>query len=528
MRFHQLSFLPLLGSIFASSAHPSPGGDKDPLGRYRYQANPKRASAIKEAFQFSWNNYYEYAFPHDSLRPLDRSGEDDRNGWGATPVDSLSTAILMGDKKTVNQILEFIPTINFTRTAKENEEISVFESTIRYLGGLLSGHDLLTGPFKHLVSDTSKLNALVGQAVSLADGLKVAFDTPSGVPDGLVVFSPKVRRGGYDRNSIAGFGTLVLEWTHLSDLTRNEEYARLTQAAEDFLLYPLPRSSEPFPGLRCVGHQVSVEDGRFLDNYGGWGGGTDSFYEYLIKMYVYDPETFGEYKDRWIAAADSTMQHLASHPSTRPDLTFLSGYSGTQTYPNSGHLACFAGGNFILGGITLGEHKYTDFGLKLAESCYQTYHQTPSGIGPEGFHWVDGALPNGTSVNPLPLPSQAAFYAKSGFWVSSPTYILRPETLESVYYAYRASGDSKWQDMAWEAFEALNRTCRVENGFAGITNVMTETGGGHYANMESFWLAETLKYLYLIFAEDAEWQVQSEGGNEFVFNTEAHPLRVRG
>jgi mannosyl-oligosaccharide alpha-1,2-mannosidase len=54
-------------------------------------------------------------------------------------VDSLSTAILMGDKKTVNQILEFIPTINFTRTAKENEEISVFESTIRYLGGLLSG-----------------------------------------------------------------------------------------------------------------------------------------------------------------------------------------------------------------------------------------------------------------------------------------------------------------------------------------------------------------------------------------------------
>jgi mannosyl-oligosaccharide alpha-1,2-mannosidase len=97
-----------------------------------------------------------------------------------------------------------------------------------------------------------------------------------------------------------------------------------------------------------------------------------------------------------------------------------------------------------------------------------------------------------------------------------------------VYYAYRASGDSKWQDMAWEAFEALNRTCRVENGFAGITNVMAETGGSHYAKMESFWLAETLKYLYLIFAEDAEWQVQAEGGNEFVFNTEGHPLRVRG
>jgi mannosyl-oligosaccharide alpha-1,2-mannosidase len=76
MHFHQLSFLPLLGYIVASSTHPSPCGDNDPL--CRYQANHKRAAAIKEAFQFSWNNYYEYAFPHDSLRPLDRSGEDDR------------------------------------------------------------------------------------------------------------------------------------------------------------------------------------------------------------------------------------------------------------------------------------------------------------------------------------------------------------------------------------------------------------------------------------------------------------------
>ncbi|KAH7159399.1 family 47 glycoside hydrolase [Dactylonectria estremocensis] len=525
MRFHQASLLPLLGSIVPSSAHPSPRVVQDtPLSRY--QPQPERAAAIKEAFQFSWKSYYEHAFPHDSLRPLDRSGEDDRNGWGVTPVDSLSTAILMGDAKTVNQILEFIPTIDFTRTAKENEEISVFESTIRYLGGLLSGHDLLTGPFKHLVSDTSKLDALVEQAASLADGLKVAFNTPSGVPDGVVVFSPKVRRGGHDRNSIAGFGALVLEWTRLSDLTGNDEYARLAQAAEVYLLHPLPKSSEPFPGL--VGHQVSVEDGKFLDNRGGWGGGTDSFYENLIKMYVYDPDTFGQYKDRWIAAADSTMKYLVSHPSTRPDLTFLSGYSGTQTHPSSSHLACFSGGNFILGGITLGEHKYTDFGLELAESCYQAYQQTPSGIGPEGFRWVDGALPNDTNINTLPPPSQAAFYAKSGFWVTSPAYILRPETLESVYYAYRAYGDSKWQDMAWEAFEALNRTCRVENGFVGIRNVMSETGGGHYTKMESFWLAETLKYLYLIFAEDAEWQVQADGGNGFVFNTEAHLLRVRG
>lgn len=186
-----------------------------------------------------------------------------------------------------------------------------------------------------MVKDTQKLDALVKQAASLADGLKVAFDTPSGVPDGVVVFSPKVRKGGHLQNSLAGFGTLVLEWTRLSDLTGDPQYANLTQHAERFLLHPLPESAEPFPGL--VGSQISVKNGRFLNNNGGWSGGTDSFYEYLIKMYVYDPVAFGEYKDRWIAAADSTIKYLASHPSTRPDLTFLSQYSGTQTRPNSGH-----------------------------------------------------------------------------------------------------------------------------------------------------------------------------------------------
>lgn len=185
------------------------------------------------------------------------------------------------------------------------------------------------------MKDPSKLGPLVWQAQVLAEGLKVAFDTPSGVPDGIVVFSPELRRGGHDRNSLAGMGTLVLEWTRLSDLTGNNLYAQLTQRAEEYLLNPLPRESEPFPGL--VGSQISVKDGSFLNAYGGWGGGTDSFYEYLIKMYLYDPEKFGAYKDRWILAADSTMKYLASHPTSRKDLTFVSGFNGNETHPNSGH-----------------------------------------------------------------------------------------------------------------------------------------------------------------------------------------------
>jgi mannosyl-oligosaccharide alpha-1,2-mannosidase len=77
-------------------------------------------------------------------------------------------------------------------------------------------------------------------------------------------------------------GTLVLEWTHLSDLTGDETYGSLTQKAESYLLSPLPASSEPWPGL--VGTNINITTGRFVDAEGGWNGGDDSFYEYLIKV----------------------------------------------------------------------------------------------------------------------------------------------------------------------------------------------------------------------------------------------------
>ena len=136
-------------------------------------------------------------------------------------------------------------------------------------------------------------------------------------------------------NGLATIGTLVLEWTHLSDLTGNDLYANLTQHAESYLLNPQPQSSQPFPGL--LGTNVEIATGNFLDSAGGWIGGDDSFYEYLIKMYVYDSSSFGTYKDRWVAAADSSIQYLASNPSSRPDLTFLAQFDGTQLIYESEH-----------------------------------------------------------------------------------------------------------------------------------------------------------------------------------------------
>ncbi|GJN73642.1 maturation of Asn-linked oligosaccharides protein [Purpureocillium lilacinum] len=488
--------------------------------------NHARANEVKQAFEQSWNGYVKHAFPHDTLHPVSNSYEDDRAAWGVTVVDALSTAIIMEKEHFVAKMLDHISKIDFTTTAKENDAISLFETNIRYLAGLLSGYDLLKGPFSGLVKDAAKVQNLLDQAKSLADSLSIAFNTTSGVPQPTVYLNPTRRHGNSSSNNIAEVGTLILEWTRLSDLSGDGKYAQLAEKAESYLLRPTG-SPEAFPGM--VGGDVSIADGKFINSDGGWSGGTDSFYEYLIKMYQYDPAKYGEYKDRWVLAADSTIKYLASHPTSRKDLTFLSQYSGQKTIPVSTHLASFAGGNFILGGVLLGSDKYKQFGLDLTTSYFNNYQQAPAGIGPEVFQWVDAALPANDTNNAPPPDAQKDFYAKSGFYTTAGSYILRPETSESLYYAYRLTGDRKYQDMAWQAFSAIKKVCKTGDAYAQLNDVMQTNGGGYIDQMQSFWLAETLKYLYLIFAKESDVQLQFQGGtSKYVFNTEAHPFRVKG
>lgn len=177
-------------------------------------------------------------------------------------------------------------------------------------------------------------------------------------------------------------------------------------------------------------------------------------------------------------------------------------------------MACFDGGNFILGGLLLNEPAYKDLGLALVNGCHATYTATATGIGPETFAWQDGRLPRNSSNNPAPPRDQRAFYEKSGFWITSGAYVLRPEVIESYYYAYRATGDPKYQEWAWDAFKRINATCRAGSGYSSVKNVDKEGGGGggFYDFQESFWFAEVLKYSYLIQAEvSTDMDVVGEG-----------------
>ncbi|KAF2432287.1 seven-hairpin glycosidase [Tothia fuscella] len=531
------------------------------------KSNDQRAGAVRDAFNSAWGAYMQNAFPHDQLSPLNNSWSDPRNGWGATAVDSLSTAIVMGLPGPVASMLKHISTIDYTKSATD---VSVFETNIRYLGGMLSAYDLLKGPFASLPHDAGQRENLLAQAKKLADTLSAAFNTPSGIPDNIIRFTGSGRAvlNGSTVANLAEMGSLILEWTRLSALTNDPKYAQLAARAQSYLLKPSPPQSEVFPGL--IGSYLNIKDGTSADQTGGWGAGSDSFYEYLIKAFVYDPKAYSTYKDRWVLAADSSMMYLTSHPTTRTDLTFLAGFSGTQGIPQSGHLNCFAGGNFLLGGSVLKQQKYIDFGLELTASCHNTYLSTQTGIGPEFFGWVPqecnskgrGLITPGknaakffskedkslqaraTKNTSAPLPSVIhaqfdcanpalshqtdTFYKGSGFWITNPTYNLRPEVLESYYYAYRITGNTMYQDWAWDAFQAIVAHAKVNGGgFNELGDVNVMGGMSGVGNgMESYFFAETLMYAYAIFAGDAEWHVNYQGGNKFVFNTEGHPLRV--
>ena len=97
-------------------------------------------------------------------------------------------------------------------------------------------------------------------------------------------------------------------------------------------------------------------------------------------------------------------------------------------------------------------------------------------------------------------------------------YILRPETVESYFYMWRATHDPMYQEWGWSAVQAIEKHCRTDNGYTGLKNVFDAHPPKDNVQ-QSFFLAETLKYLYLLFSDDSDISLR-----EYVFNTEAHPF----
>ena len=212
---------------------------------------------------------------HDTMHPVSNTCDDDFGGYGATAIDALTTAIMFDQRDVVLQILHFIANVDFG-VVVGGTSIQLFEVVIRHFGAMLSAHDLLNGPYSHISVDADLRQALYNQTVSLGDALSCGFSTPSGVPRNWVDPAQCTTDKGTS-NTIAGAGSLILEFARLSDISSHRIYVEKARKAEQYLINPEPIEKMPFPGI--YGSFVSVQDGRLVDSKGSLGSLVD--YEHM-------------------------------------------------------------------------------------------------------------------------------------------------------------------------------------------------------------------------------------------------------
>lgn len=452
-----------------------------------------RAATVKEAFLGAYNEYIRYGYPADEVLPASKGRRNSRNGWSASLVDALDTIFVMDLKDTFDDAVNKTLKIDFS-TNHTDDVVVVFETTIRYVGGLLSAYEL----------SGANNQALLDQARVLTDKLIYAWpDENQVLPYSVLSFTDNTPAS--DIVSLAAAGSMIVEFDRLSFYTKNDKYRNLADKSMKFLM-GLPGVFPGLPGLR-----YSAKNGSVIQDRVTWGASADSYYEYLLKYPMLTNKADPVYLESWKTAVGSSIKYLITTSSLQ-NLTYLDEYwksEGGKKHMFS-HLACFAGGNWMMGGRVLNNPEILRYGTSLVETCMKSYTATKTGLGPEIFNFLP---PDGADAN------DAQFFQANGFHITNPQYMLRPEVIESAFYAWRITGETKYQDFVWNAFQALQNTCKAPASYSAIDNVNSPQPKLK-DDSESFLYAETFKYMYLTFASPDLLSL-----DQYVFNTEAHPFR---
>lgn len=418
------------------------------------------AAQVKSEFLHAWSGYKQYAWGHDDLDPVSRKPRD----WYPpeviymTPVDALDTMLLMGlDGEAAEAQRIILDRLSFDKDIS----VQVFEINIRILGGLLTAYEMTgTRRFLELAED-------------LGRRLLPAFKSSTGMPYRYVNL-----RTGAVRDPVsnpAEIGTLILEFGTLARHTGQKVFFEVTKRA----LVEVHKRRDPATGL--VGTTIDVESGRWVNTSSSMGAMIDSYYEYLLKC----ERLFGDSEcgAMWREAIAAANRHLADETANGLWYGVADMKDGKRTRTIYGALHAFLPGVLAMGGDL-------DRARRLQDSGFHMWNV--HGIEPELFDY-------------------------STMQAASPGYQLRPEIMESAYVLYHYTKDPKYIEMGRTFLQALVTHTKVEAGHTSLRSVVTKEKGDR---MHSFWFAETLKYLYLLFAPDRL------AFDRHVFNTEAHPFKL--
>lgn len=481
----------------------------------------RRLSAVEEAFLHSWEGYKKNAWLQDEVAPLSGMKKNDFGGWGATMIDSLDTLWIMGLKKEFVVAVHELKKVHFKTPSLD--QLNVFETTIRYLGGLLSAYDI----------SGHQYSILLQKAIELGEMLYVAFDTPNRMPVTRWDWKNGALGGEQtpDKHAlVAEVGSLTLEFTRLSQLTGNDKWydaiARVTDVFEQ------QQERTKIPGLWPV--LIDAKNSDFTrDITFTFGGMADSLYEYLPKQHLMLGGHNQQYQRMYESALASAKRHIFFQPMNKGNESLL--ISGTakrfaaghiKLVPQGQHLTCFAGGMVALAAKAFEQPHDLGTARQLVDGCLWAYESMPSGIMPEVFttvpctndtedaciwneqrwHGAIARYANHGGSSRQPVREQAQDLIKQnglapGFTaIEDPRYILRPEAIESLFVLYRITGERYYQDKAWSMFQSISTATKTAIAYAAVNDVR-EQQPQLYDSMESFWTAETLKYFYLIFSE---------------------------
>ncbi|ULU09145.1 hypothetical protein L3Y34_013923 [Caenorhabditis briggsae] len=447
---------------------------------------------VKQMIKFAWDGYRKYAWGENELRPNSRSGHSSSifgyGKTGATIIDAIDTLFIVGLKEEYKEARDWISEFNFKDLAKG--DLSVFETNIRFTGGLLSAY-ALTGDKMFLT-----------KAEDVATLLLPAFETPSGIPYSLIDLQTgrvKTYSWASGKAILSEYGSIQLEFDYLSNLTGNPIFAQKSNKIRDVLtamekpegLYPIYISMDNPP--RWGQHLFSM------------GAMADSWYEYLLKQWIAtgktDQRTKREYEEAIFA-----MEKRMLYKSEQSNLWYFAKLNGNRVEHSFEHLACFCGGMVVLHAMneenaTIAQH-YMDLGKNIGHTCHESYARSTTGIGPESFQFT-------SSIEAKTERRQDSYY------------ILRPEVVETWFYLWRATKDEKYRQWAWDHVQNLEKYAKGNAGYSGIRNVY-DSNPEQDDVQQSFLFAELFKYLYLIFSDDDVLPL-----DQWVFNTEAHPFRIR-
>lgn len=444
---------------------------------------------VRRMFQHAYDGYLKHAGNYDELRPLTCDGHDTWGSYSLTLIDALDTLATMGnftEFRRVHTLL--IEKMNFNKDIN----VSVFETNIRIVGGLLSAHLLSRRAGVDVEPGWPCNGPLLRMAEDVARRLLPAFDTNTGMPYGTVNLRYGVPRGETSITCTAGVGTFLVEFGTLSRLTGNSIY-------EEVALQAIYALWERRSSIGLFGNHIDVQSGRWTALDSGIGAGVDSLFEYLVKgaILLNRPELLELFAEAR-APIDKYMR--------KDDWYVWVGMNkGHVTLPVFQSLESFWPGILSIVGDT-GPAMRT---MTRYISVWKKY-----GFLPEFFN-----IPTGEAA-----PNREV-------------YPLRPELIESAMYLYRATKNEYLLELGEHMLETIEFSAKTKCGYATIRNVVTHEKENR---MESFFLAETTKYLYLLFDEDnflhnegedrhgelldTEENVCVVQAGAYIFNTEAHPM----